>query len=183
MMMMMTTTKTVTKPTHVRLAMIFLLTVSMLSLSIFPTFVDGFAAAKPSCPRLQQQEQQVDTSSSAKHTTQRREFFNQFAKAAVGSAAFVVLGGVGFGAPAIANAYPRRDVGKEGERSGITEAFNEQAYKTNNRLEASGFPLDTVEQEQQRINEAMSTFSYDDIAGATSPSKNKKKSKAQSQQK
>lgn len=48
-----------------------------------------------------------------------------------------------------ANAYERRDVGDE-SRSASTAAMNEQAYKTNTRLEASGFKLDTREEEQVR---------------------------------
>lgn len=60
-----------------------------------------------------------------------------------------------------ANAYERRDVGDE-SRSAITAAMNEQAYQTNNRLEASGFKLDTREEEQERLSNALASFSYDD---------------------
>lgn len=58
-------------------------------------------------------------------------------------------------------AYERRDVGDEG-RSAITAAMNEQAYQTNNRLEASGFKLDTREEEQARLSSALASFSYED---------------------
>ena len=98
---------------------------------------------------------------------------------------FAVTGAVGVASTTFAYhpqptwAYPRRDVGVEGERSGITEAFNEQAYKTNNRLEASGFPIDSVEQEQQRLDNAIASFSYEEITGSSgSSSKNKKQSKS-----
>lgn len=57
-------------------------------------------------------------------------------------------------------AYERRDVGGV-DRSAITAAMNEQAYQTNNRLEASGFKLDTREEEQERLSNALSSFSYD----------------------
>ena len=59
-----------------------------------------------------------------------------------------------------ASAFERRDVGDE-SRSAITAAMNEQAYQTNNRLEASGFKLDTREEEQQRLSNALASFSYD----------------------
>ena len=68
-----------------------------------------------------------------------------------------------------ANAYERRDVGDE-NRSAVTAAFNEQAYKTNNRLEQSGFKLDTREEEKAKLSDALSSFSYD-----ASPSGSKKK--------
>lgn len=48
-----------------------------------------------------------------------------------------------------ADAYERRDVGDE-SRSAATAAMNDQAYRTNSRLEASGFKLDTREEEQVR---------------------------------
>ena len=57
-------------------------------------------------------------------------------------------------------AYERRDVGDE-TRSAATAAMNEQAYRTNNRLEQSGFKLDTREEEQARLSAAMASFSYD----------------------
>jgi len=57
-------------------------------------------------------------------------------------------------------AYERRDVGDD-SRSAATAAMNEQAYKTNNRLEASGFKLDTREEEQARLSSALSSLSYD----------------------
>lgn len=60
-----------------------------------------------------------------------------------------------------ASAYERRDVGDE-SRSAITAAMNEQAYQTNSRLEASGFKLDTREEEKERLSSALASFSYDD---------------------
>lgn len=60
-----------------------------------------------------------------------------------------------------ASAYERRDVGDPKTRSPATAAMNEQAYQTNNRLEASGFKLDTREEEQARLSSAMASFSYD----------------------
>ena len=61
-------------------------------------------------------------------------------------------------------AYERRDVGGA-DRSAITAAMNEQAYQTNNRLEASGFKLDTREEEQERLSSALASFSYDGATG------------------
>ena len=61
-----------------------------------------------------------------------------------------------------ASAYPRRDVGDPATRSAATAAMNDQAYKTNNRLEQQGFKLDTYEEEQARLSTAMASFSYDD---------------------
>lgn len=82
----------------------------------------------------------------------RRAFLNQSGLA----------GAVAFGlVPGAAQAYERRDVGAEGSMSADTYAYNLQAYKTNNRLEAEGFKLDTREEEQARLSAAMSSFSYD----------------------
>lgn len=67
-----------------------------------------------------------------------------------------------------ASAYGRRDVGDPSTRSAATAAMNDQAYKTNNRLEQQGFKLDTPEEEQARIRNAMSSFSYDDAASKKS---------------
>eukprot|EP00523_Entomoneis_sp_CCMP467_P006408 CAMPEP_0168738892 /NCGR_PEP_ID=MMETSP0724-20121128/11172_1 /TAXON_ID=265536 /ORGANISM="Amphiprora sp., Strain CCMP467" /LENGTH=127 /DNA_ID=CAMNT_0008786259 /DNA_START=156 /DNA_END=539 /DNA_ORIENTATION=- len=60
----------------------------------------------------------------------------------------------------VAMAYPRRDVGGD-SRSAATAAMNEQAYQTNNRLEKDGFKLDTPQEEQARLADAMASFSYD----------------------
>ena len=62
--------------------------------------------------------------------------------------------------PKATMAYERRDVG-DGTRSATTAAFNDAAYATNNRLEASGFKLDTREEEQARLSQAMASFSYE----------------------
>jgi hypothetical protein len=59
-----------------------------------------------------------------------------------------------------ASAYERRDVGDE-NRSATTAAFNEQAYQTNNRLEREGLKLDTREEEQAKLRDAMTSFSYE----------------------
>mmetsp|Transcript_2006 Transcript_2006/g.2683 ORF Transcript_2006/g.2683 Transcript_2006/m.2683 type:complete len:164 (+) Transcript_2006:224-715(+) len=59
-----------------------------------------------------------------------------------------------------ANAFYERDAGDENS-SAVTKAFNIQAKKTNARLEASGFALDTKEEEESKISDAFKTFSYD----------------------
>ncbi len=85
-------------------------------------------------------------------SSSRRAFLNQSGLA----------GAFAFGlAPGVAQAYERRDVGAEGQMSAETYAYNIQAYKTNNRLEAEGFKLDTREEEQARLSAAMASFSYD----------------------
>lgn len=78
-----------------------------------------------------------------------------------------------------ASAYERRDVGGA-DRSAATAAMNEQAFKTNNRLEQSGFKLDTREEEQARLSSAMSSFSYD---SATTKTKSGYKGSASSEKK
>ena len=65
-----------------------------------------------------------------------------------------------------AMAYERRDVGDD-NRSMITAAFNEAAYRTNNRLEAEGFKLDTREEEAKKLSDAMKSFSYDASTSST----------------
>mmetsp|Transcript_26136 Transcript_26136/g.61383 ORF Transcript_26136/g.61383 Transcript_26136/m.61383 type:complete len:135 (+) Transcript_26136:158-562(+) len=74
--------------------------------------------------------------------------------------------------PSIAEAYERRDVGADGSRSADTYAFNEQAFKTNNRLEAQGFQLDTREQEKAKINAAMASFSYESATSSKKKPRN-----------
>ncbi|KAL3917949.1 MAG: hypothetical protein SGARI_007589 [Bacillariaceae sp.] len=73
--------------------------------------------------------------------------------------------------PQSASAYERRDVGDPNSRSATTAAFNEQAYQTNNRLEREGLKLDTREEEQAKLSEAMKSFSYE-----STPTKKKGKS-------
>ena len=63
--------------------------------------------------------------------------------------------------PTAAKAYERRDVGDPASMSAATYAFNLQAVKTNNRLEAEGFKLDTREEEKAKISAAMASFSYE----------------------
>uniref|UniRef100_A0A7S4N6H7 Uncharacterized protein n=1 Tax=Odontella aurita TaxID=265563 RepID=A0A7S4N6H7_9STRA len=72
---------------------------------------------------------------------------------------------ISFG-PSPASAYERRDVGGE-SRSAETAALNIQAAKTNARLEASGFKLDTREEEATRLSEGLASFSYDSVSSGT----------------
>jgi len=65
-----------------------------------------------------------------------------------------------------ASAYERRDVGDDG-RSAATAAMNTQAFETNNRLEKSGFKLDTREEETAKLSSALSSFSYDSSSAKT----------------
>ena len=60
----------------------------------------------------------------------------------------------------VANAYYQSDAGDE-TSSALTKAFNAQAKLTNSRLEAQGFPLDTKEEEEERIRNAFQSFSYE----------------------
>ena len=77
--------------------------------------------------------------------------------------------------PPSASAFEKREVGGS-DRSATTAAFNIQNEKTYERLEKSGFPLDTREQEAARLADALSSFSYPDEK--TSSSKGKKDSKS-----
>jgi len=61
--------------------------------------------------------------------------------------------------PNIASAYDR-DVGGKSQ-SADTFAQNIQARETNARLEASGFKLDSKEEEAARLSEGLSSFSYE----------------------
>eukprot|EP00594_Rhizosolenia_setigera_P017030 CAMPEP_0178958768 /NCGR_PEP_ID=MMETSP0789-20121207/11843_1 /TAXON_ID=3005 /ORGANISM="Rhizosolenia setigera, Strain CCMP 1694" /LENGTH=202 /DNA_ID=CAMNT_0020641545 /DNA_START=35 /DNA_END=643 /DNA_ORIENTATION=+ len=80
--------------------------------------------------------------------------------------------GAGFSRPMNVNAFYERDVGGDNP-SPETAAFNIQARKTNARLEAEGFPLDTKEEEAKRLSDAMSSFSYNDNAYKYTSSKTK----------
>lgn len=80
---------------------------------------------------------------------------------------------VNFG-PAPANAFEKREVGGA-DRSAATAAFNIQNEKTYERLEKIGFPLDSRADEQARLSDALSSFSYP--ASGTPSSKDKKDSK------
>jgi hypothetical protein len=60
----------------------------------------------------------------------------------------------------VAEAYEKRDVGDK-DRSGLTEANNMQAFKTNSRLEQSGFKLDTRQEEQAKKSNALGSFTYE----------------------
>ena len=62
--------------------------------------------------------------------------------------------------PQSASAYEMREIG-DSDRSALTEAMNRQAYETNNRLDRSGFKLDSPEEEKARLSYALSSFSYD----------------------
>ncbi len=49
--------------------------------------------------------------------------------------------------------------------------------QTNARLEASGYKLDTREEEQLKINNAFASFSYDDVAAANNSKSSSSKKK------
>ena len=74
----------------------------------------------------------------------------------------------GFGVPP-ATAFDR-EVGGD-TASADTKAQNAQAKLTNARLAASGFKLDTREEEAARISESLSSFSYDSVVGSKDKSK------------
>lgn len=65
-----------------------------------------------------------------------------------------------------------RDVGADGSRSATTAAQNIQARQTNARLEASGFKLDTLAEEEAKIQANLKNFSYDDVAFVNSKGSN-----------
>ena len=72
-------------------------------------------------------------------------------------------------------AFEKREVGGA-DRSATTAAFNIQNEKNYERLEKSGFPLDTRADEQARLADALSSFSYPDTS-TSKPSKDKKDDK------
>lgn len=71
-----------------------------------------------------------------------------------------------------AGAFYEREAGDE-TSSALTKALNAQAKETNARLEASGFPLDTKEDEDVRISDAFKSFSYDTSLGGDSKKQGK----------
>ena len=68
------------------------------------------------------------------------------------------LASLGF-RPQSAFAYEKRVIGGD-NRSATTAAFNIQSEKTYERLEKSGFPLDTSADEKARLSDALSSYSY-----------------------
>jgi hypothetical protein len=79
--------------------------------------------------------------------------------------------------PEPAVAYERRDVGGD-DRSPEQAAFNEQAFKTNNRLEKDGFKFETKEEEAATLSAAMSSFSYPEESKKSSKKSAKDKNKS-----
>lgn len=75
---------------------------------------------------------------------------------------------ISFG-PSPASAYERRDVGGD-NRSATTAALNIQAAETNARLEASGFKLDSREEEASRLSAGLASFSYDSASSGKNKS-------------
>ena len=75
--------------------------------------------------------------------------------------------------PQGAYAFEKREVGGA-DRSADTAAMNIQNEKTYERLEKSGFPLDSRADEQARLSDALSSFSY---PANTSPSSKEKQDK------
>jgi hypothetical protein len=78
--------------------------------------------------------------------------------------------GVAFRPPA-AYAFEKREIGGL-DRSATTAAFNVQNEKTYERLEKSGFSIDSRAEEQARLSEALGSFSY---PASPTPSKSKGK--------
>lgn len=84
-------------------------------------------------------------------------------------------GGIKLGfRPQGAYAFEKREVGGA-DRSATTAAFNIQNDKTYERLEKSGFALDTRADEQARLADALSSFSY---PASSTPSKDKNDNKS-----
>jgi hypothetical protein len=83
--------------------------------------------------------------------------------------------------PQTASAY-ERDVGGT-SMSAETAAFNLQARKTNARLEKDGFKLDTKEEEQARLADAMASFSYESSTSGKKQSSRGNKNRAAAEQK
>jgi hypothetical protein len=72
------------------------------------------------------------------------------------------------------NAYERRNVGGDNP-SAATYALNEQALKTNNRLEAEGYKLQTEAEQTAEAKSFLSSYSYNaDVPSSKGKSKAKK---------
>jgi len=56
----------------------------------------------------------------------------------------------------------------------VDSAFKAQAEETNARLTASGFKLDSAEQENKKLTEGLASFSYDDFQGGGAKQKSTK---------
>lgn len=69
-------------------------------------------------------------------------------------------------------AFEKREIGGD-NRSATTAAFNIQNEKTYERLEKGGFPLDTKADEQARLSDALSSFSYPASTTTSNAQKNK----------
>ena len=119
-------------------------------------------------------------------SSSRRAFLSRAPLVAAGTGAAFLLNLDGHhdsncGCISCANAYERRDVGWA-DRSAVTAAMNEQAVRTNNRLEQSGFKLDTREEEQERLSSALASFSYDSSSSTTGSKKTGYSNKSSSSQ-
>lgn len=72
------------------------------------------------------------------------------------------------------NAYEKRNVGGDNP-SAATYAMNVQALKTNNRLEAQGYKLQTEDEQTAEAKSFLSSYSYNaDVSSGNSKSKDKK---------
>ena len=119
-------------------------------------------------------------------SSSRRAFLSRVPLVAAGTGAAFLINLDGnhdsnCGCISCANAYERRDVGGA-DRSAVTAAMNEQAFRTNNRLEQSGFKLDTREEEQERLSSALASFSYDSSSSTSGSKKTGYSSKSSSSQ-
>ena len=124
----------------------------------------------------------LSTSSGKEMNSRRRAFLTKTITSTIASTAMIALGAgvrhnydcncvscMTMGVVEPANAFYERDTGDE-TSSAVTKALNAQARLTNARLEASGFPLDTKEEEEAKIREAFKSLSYEPV----STSSNKK---------
>lgn len=68
-----------------------------------------------------------------------------------------------------ANAIEQKQIGEDNKntekKNMIEYAFEKQALETNARLAKGGFPLDTKEEEEARIQEGLLSYSYDTAVG------------------
>lgn len=77
-----------------------------------------------------------------------------------------------------ARAYEKRNVGGDNP-SAATYAMNEQALKTNNRLEAQGYKLQTEAEQTAEAKSFLSSYSYNaDVSSGNSKSTDKRGAKS-----
>mmetsp|Transcript_6011 Transcript_6011/g.12600 ORF Transcript_6011/g.12600 Transcript_6011/m.12600 type:complete len:146 (+) Transcript_6011:50-487(+) len=117
--------------------------------------VYGFAKSSP--PFLSA----TQLNSSGKTTEPRRAFISKLISASCPGVVLIF-------SPSNSNARESGSENAGSENASITAAFNDQASKTNSRLQSGGFKLDTKEEEDKKIKDGLASFKYDDAVSQKS---------------